>query len=61
MIISVGNDQLTWMYEMGIGVPRAIGGIQACIPDIHPGVQICYAGSTRIAAAVTIQRSTSSN
>ena len=31
MIIGVGNNQFTWMYGMGIGVPRALGGIHVCI------------------------------
>ena len=34
MIIGVGNDQFTWMYGMGIGVPRAFGGIHVCIPIV---------------------------
>jgi len=34
MIIGVGNDQFTWMYRMGFGVPRAFGGIHVCIPNV---------------------------
>jgi len=30
MIIGVRNDQFTWMYGMGFGVPRALGGIPSC-------------------------------
>ena len=36
MITGVGNDQFTWMYAMGFGVPRAPGSIHAFIPDGSP-------------------------
>ena len=39
MIIGVGNDQFTWIYGMGIGVPRALGSSR--FPVV---MQICHAG-----------------
>jgi len=35
MIISVGNGQFTWMRGMGVGVPRALGGIHVCVQDVR--------------------------
>jgi len=42
MIIGVGNDQFTWMYGMGTGVPRVLEGNLACIPNVV--TQIRHAG-----------------
>jgi len=36
MITGVGNDQFTWMYAMGFGVPRVPGSVHAFIPDGSP-------------------------
>ena len=41
MIIGVGNDQFAWMYGMGVGVPRDLGGIHdECVPKVRFSMQI---------------------
>jgi len=43
-IIGVGNGQFTWIYGMGTGVFRALGGIHVCILNARFSVRRDGAG-----------------